>query len=114
MERWKLKLITILLSQKVFDHVLCVVQFDNIDDLVGTDLPVKFLEIEQERERLVFSARKASNDMKAFNVSLDSSEQWGLQLQTLPIASYELHERCALYMALHMFVPSAWHFSMPS
>lgn len=42
--------------------------FDNIDDLVGTDLPVKFLEIEQERERLVFSARKASNDMKAFNI----------------------------------------------
>lgn len=49
-------------------------QVENLDDLVGQVLPVKFLEIEQERDRLVFSARKASNDrdMKTFSVSLAS------------------------------------------
>ena len=49
-------------------------QIENLDDLVGQVLPVKFLEIEQERDRLVFSARKASNDrdMKTFSVSLAS------------------------------------------
>ena len=51
-----------------------MLQVENLDDLVGQVLPVKFLEIEQERDRLVFSARKASNDrdMKTFSVSLAS------------------------------------------
>ena len=63
------------MCQQVLDHCLCVIsQIENLDDLVGQVLPVKFLEIEQERERLVFSARKASNDrdMKTFSVSLTS------------------------------------------
>lgn len=57
----------------MLDHDLYVVfQIENLEDLVGQVLPVKFLEIEQERDRLVFSARKASNDrdMKTFSVSL--------------------------------------------
>ena len=51
-----------------------MLQTDNLDDLIGQVLPVKFLEIEQERDRLVFSARKASNDrdFKTFTVSLAS------------------------------------------
>ena len=66
---------SLVCSAEVLDRDVSYFQFDNIDDLVGTDLPVKFLEIEQERDRLVFSARKASNDMKAFNVSLDPNGQ---------------------------------------
>lgn len=64
-----------IMSQQVPDHCLCVMsQIENLDDLVGQVLPVKFLEIEQERDRLVFSARKASNDrdMKTFSVSAAS------------------------------------------
>lgn len=49
-----------------------MLQIENLDDLIGQVLPVKFLEIEQERDRLVFSARKASNDrnFKTFSVRL--------------------------------------------
>lgn len=52
-----------------------VFQVANLDDLIGTVLQVKFLEIEEERERLVFSARKAANDkdMKSYKVSLNIS-----------------------------------------
>jgi hypothetical protein len=48
------------------------VQVENVDDLMDQNLPVKFLEIDQERERLVFSARKAadSKQLKTYNVSL--------------------------------------------
>lgn len=50
-------------------------QTDSLDDLVGTTIPVKFLEIEEDRERLVFSARRASNDkeLRTYNVSLEWS-----------------------------------------
>ena len=47
-------------------------QVENVDDLMDKNMPVKFLEIDQERERLVFSARKAadSKNLKTYNVSL--------------------------------------------
>ena len=46
-------------------------QVENVDDLMDKSMPVKFLEIDQERERLVFSARKAADNkqLKTYNVS---------------------------------------------
>ncbi len=46
-------------------------QVENVDDLMDKSMPVKFLEIDQGRERLVFSARKAadSKQLKTYNVS---------------------------------------------
>lgn len=43
---------------------------DNVDDLMDKNMPVKFLEIDQERERLVFSARKAadSKQLKTYSI----------------------------------------------
>ena len=42
-----------------------------VEDLIGTRIPVKFLEVDRPRGRLVFSARKVANEkeMPAFKVS---------------------------------------------
>ena len=50
---------------------LAVEQIDNIEELMDQQLAVKILEIDEERDRLVFSARRAANDKdaKAYNVS---------------------------------------------
>lgn len=47
-------------------------QTENVDDLLNQMVPVKFLEIDQERDRLVFSARRAidSKELKTYNVRL--------------------------------------------
>lgn len=51
---------------------LIAVQTENVDDLLNQMVPVKFLEIDQERDRLVFSARRAidSKELKTYNVRL--------------------------------------------
>lgn len=60
-------------------------------------MPVKFLEIDQERERLVFSARKAadSKQLKTYNVSL---------LQTCCSGHYLTSMRCALQAAYMLII----------
>lgn len=65
-------------------------QVENVDDLMDQNLPVKFLEIDQERERLVFSARKAadSKQLKTYNVSLLSGHnpmRYALRAAYMPI-----------------------------
>ena len=51
---------------------LIAMQTENVDDLLNQMVPVKFLEIDQERDRLVFSARRAidSKELKTYNVRL--------------------------------------------
>ena len=46
-----------------------------MEQLIDTRIPVKFLEVSQERARLVFSARKVANEkeVQKYNVSSSSS-----------------------------------------
>ncbi|KXZ42870.1 hypothetical protein GPECTOR_113g282 [Gonium pectorale] len=63
----------------IYDGFIPVSQFgsaitpDNMDSLVGSELQVKFLEVDEEAERLVFSHKRASsavtgNDIQGFKV----------------------------------------------
>ena len=49
---------------------LCL-QIENMDDYVSQDLAVKIIEVDIEKQRVVFSARKATNDkqLEEYNVS---------------------------------------------
>ena len=46
-------------------------QIDNMEDYVNQHLAVKIIEVEMDKQRVVFSARKASNDkqLEEYNVS---------------------------------------------
>lgn len=66
-----------LVKYGVYDGFVPVSQFgpsitvDNMESLVGSDLPVKFLEVDEESERLVFSNKRASSattELQGFKV----------------------------------------------
>ena len=74
-------------------------QIDQLDDLVGQTLPVKFLEIEEDRDRLVFSARRASNekDLRTFNVWAVLSQSAGCADQVLLSVQISEHRLKVLF-----------------
>ena len=50
---------------------MAMLQIENMDDYVNQNLAVKIIEVDIEKQRVVFSARKATNDkqLEEYNVS---------------------------------------------
>ena len=81
-------------------------QTENLDDMVGTTISVKFLEVEEDRERMVFSARRASNDkeFRAYNVSFTCTEDAGSLLIAFSSAWH-----CCLQLVRLKCKDGCWH-----
>lgn len=56
-------------AEHVYHEGLCALQIDNMEDYINQDLAVKVIEADIEKQRVVFSARKANEQLEEYNVS---------------------------------------------